>query len=762
MRRQKPQRLSLARRGTMGDPVVLTGLGLGLVCLALVAGRSGTQDLVAFRLTFPRDTRPEQVVAFARSLSGLLPPWWRRVFAGTPAVIFEVASDEHGIVHRLIAATDQAGYVLAQLQAAVPGTRVELEDLGPLDVHAAAELRVSSTRVPLRTDQPEATVAGLLATLQPRRAGEFSVIQWVLAPAPSGSLRGNVPLPSLLAELSVGGARVQASLPIERVRAEREKRSEPEAHAVCRLGVRARDPRREVQLLHRMIGAFHSGNAPGVSFRVRWLPAAVVARRIERRSQGGWTALLNAKEVAAFLGIPIGNPQLPGLTLGSARQLAPSSELPRRGRVLGRSTFPGAERQLALSVPDSLRHLHVVGPTGTGKSTLLLNLIAGDMAAGRTVVVVDPKGDLVADVLDRVPRDRVGDVILLDPTDAARPVGLNLLAGAAESPELVTDQVVSVFHHLYKAFWGPRTDDILRAALLTLAAEPGMTLVEVPLLLTDESFRRRMVAAVDDPVALEPFWAWYEAISPAERAQATGPVLNKLRTFLLRRRLRNVIGQAESTFALERVLSERKILLVSLAKGLLGEDAAALLGSAVLARLWQAVQGRAALPVSGRTPVFCYVDEFQDYLNLPTSLADVLAQARAYGFGLTLAHQHLGQLPPLVRTAVLANARSRVVFQTAASDAQALAREFAPHLEATDLQSLGPWEAVVGAAAGNRVLPPASLMTLPPGEPTGHGSLARALSRQRYGRDRTGVEQAMRERLKGRPAAGTIKRRRRS
>ena len=357
------------------------------------------------------------------------------------------------------------------------------------------------------------------------------------------------------------------------------------------------------------------------------------------------------------------------------------------------------------------------------------------MAAGRAVVVVDPKGDLVADVLDRVPRDRVDDVILLDPTDADRPVGLQPAGrGRRGAPELVTDQVVSVFHHLYSAFWGPRTDDILRAALLTLAAEPGMTLVEVPLLLTDEGFRRRMVAAVDDPVALEPFWGWYEAMSPAERAQAIGPVLNKLRTFLLRRRLRNVIGQAESTFDLEAVLSDRKILLVSLSKGLLGEDAAALLGSAVLAQLWQAVQGRAALPPSARTPVFCYVDEFQDYLNLPTSLADVLAQARAYGFGLTLAHQHLGQLPPLVRTAVLANARSKVVFQTAASDAQALAREFAPHLGAADLQALGPFEAVVAAAAGNRVLPPASMVTLPPTEPTGYGVRGRELSRLRYGR----------------------------
>lgn len=744
----------------MTDQFILAAVGLGLIGLALRAGRTTSRDLLAFHLIFPRETRSEQIVAFARSLSGLLPPWWRR-WLGTPTLVFEVASDEQGIAHRLIAPTGQAGYVLGQLRAAIPGTRVERDELVPAAVRAATELRVSSERVPLRTDQPEATAAGLLATLQPRRAGESSVIQWTLAPVPSGGFRGNVRLPSLLAELSLGDGRVQASLPIEEARAEREKRSEPQVHAVCRLGVLAASSGRELQLLRRMIGAFHAGNAPGVSFRVRWLPAGLVARRIAQRRPGAWTSLLNAKEVAAFLAIPIGSPQLPGLTLGGARHLAPSSDLPRRGRVLGRSTFPGAERPLALSVEDSLRHVHVLGPTGVGKTTLLSGLIVGDMAAGRGVVVVDPKGDLVADVLDRVPRERVGDVILLDPTDADRPVGLNLLAGASESPELVSDQVVSIFHGLFKAFWGPRTDDILRSAILTLAGQPGMTLVEVPQLLTDEGFRRRMVATVDDPVALGPFWAWYEAMSPAERAQAAGPVLNKLRTFLLRRRLRNVIGQAESTFELEAVLSERKILLVSLSKGLLGDEAAGLLGSAVIARLWHAVQGRAALPPQVRTPVFAHVDEFQDYLHLPTSLADILAQSRAYGFGLTLANQHLGQLPPLVRTAVLANARTKVVFQTAASDAQVLTKEFQPHLTAADLQALGPFEAVVAAVAGNRVLPPASMVTLPPSEPTGFGAQARELSRQRYGRDRAAVEATMRDRLERRPE-GTIKRRRRS
>jgi len=746
----------------MIELVIGTLIALGVVVLARTVAGSQSSGHRAYRLTFPYELTPAQVLAFTRSLGGLLPPWWQRIIGGSPAVTFEVRADSSGIRHRLLVPTGAAEYVLSQLWAALPGVRIEAEDDPEQDVSFtdALELRLAGSQAQLKVDAPETIAAGLLATLQPLRRDEAAVVQWIVTPTSQPR-----PLPPLTGKLSfLLGGRQEGQFSLNLDPTTREKLAEPPLLGVCRLGVRAGNLARSRQLLRRLLGAMHAGTAPGVSFRRRWLPGEVVAPRIARRAVPllSWPCSLNALELAAFLGVPMRGSQLPGLTLTGTRQLAPAASIPRRGRVLGRATFPGSERSLAISVADSLRHLHVIGPTGVGKSTLLTNLAAHDMAAGRGVIVVDPKGDLVTDVLERVPAGRVGDVVLLDPTDAERPVGFNLLAGAHEAPELVSDHVVSIFRHLYSAFWGPRTDDILRAALLTLAHQPGMTLAEVPLLLTGgNGFRRRLLGRLDDPVALEPFWAWYEGMSPGERAQAIGPVMNKLRTFLLRRRLRNVIGQADSTFSMEAVLAERKILLVSLAKGLLGEDAAALLGSAVLARLWQAVQGRAALPANQRTPVFCHIDEFQDYLNLPTSLADVLAQARGYGFGLTLAHQHLGQLPPALRQAVLANARSRVVFQTAATDAAALAREFAPHLDAADLQGLGPFEAVAAIASGNRVSPPTSMATVPASEPTGQGQTARALSRQRHGRPLGEVERSMRERIQGRPDSAPVGTRRR-
>ena len=245
----------------------------------------------------------------------------------------------------------------------------------------------------------------------------------------------------------------------------------------------------------------------------------------------------------------------------------------------------------------------------------------------------------------------------------------------------------------------------------------------------------------------------------AERAQAIGPVMNKLRAFLLRRRLRNVLGQASSRLDLDRALAEQKILLVPLSKGLLGEEAAALMGSLVVARLWQAVQRRAEVGPDERVATFAFIDEFQDYLHLPTSMADLLAQARSLGLGLTLAHQHLRQLPADVREAVLANARSRVIFQVAASDAKVLARELAPHLSSADLQGLGPYEAVVTLSVGARVAPPVTAVSYPPPPSSGQRAAARQHSRDRYGVDRAAVEGAIRARHEGRPGGGAVGRR---
>jgi hypothetical protein len=368
------------------------------------------------------------------------------------------------------------------------------------------------------------------------------------------------------------------------------------------------------------------------------------------------------------------------------------------------------------------------------------------MAAGRAVVVIEPKGDLIRDVITRVPPERVGDVVLIDPTDSETAVGINPLAAGGQSSELVADQLLGAFHHQYAASWGPRTSDILYASLLTLARTPGMSLAALPLLLNDPRFRRTVVGALDEPIVLQPFWQAFDAWSDGERTTAIAPVLNKIRPLLVRPSLRAVLGQAAPRFDLRQVFTERKILLVNLAKGLLGPEAAGLLGNIVVGQLWQTALERSAIPAERRPPVFIYVDEFQDYLSLPTDLADALAQARGLKVGLTLAHQHLGQLSPQMRSAVLANARSRVVFQLAAEDAKVFATD--TNLLPEDFRTLTAFEAYAQLVAGDAVQPWLSLRTLPAPPLSSNPDEVRRRSREQYAVSRAEVDSAL-QRLRG-------------
>lgn len=416
--------------------------------------------------------------------------------------------------------------------------------------------------------------------------------------------------------------------------------------------------------------------------------------------------------------------------------------VPSQGRSLGVSAID-PDRTVAISEKDSLQHLHVLGPTGVGKSTLLAHLALSDMEAGRGVVVIDPKGDLVTDLLARVPETRRGDVVVLDPTDPC-PVGLNPLAPSDNvqpgDADLAADSVLSVFHDLYADSWGPRTHDILHASLLSLARRGDASLVMVPLLLTNPGFRRSVTARVikDDPMGLGSFWAWFEGISDAERAMAIAPLMNKLRPILLRPGLRGVFGQRQPKFAMSDVLTNRKILLVSLAKGTLGSEGAKLLGSLVVAQLWRAALGRVALAAQYRRPVMVVIDEVQDYLRLPGDLGDALAQARGLGVGFTLAHQHLAQLPTGLKAAVSANARSRVYFQLAPDDVRAIAKD--GHLELEDFMSLPAFHAYASLHVDGSNPGWASIRTLPLGRATSDPEAIRRDSADQYGRPLSEVE----------------------
>ncbi len=696
-------------------------------------------DLVWYRLRWPREVAPEQIVQVFRLLAS----------AGGQPIIIETVGSAGTVEHRLALPESRGGSVVDQLRAAISGVAIEeVPTRPPLGASHAVGLRLTTRRRALRTDDMAGLSRALLTALAHLHKGEHLSVQWVLGRTLAATTVPHDPQ-AIGRESWVGALLLAPFGPPPPADAElrsalRTKQGEPGWRAVGRVAVIAKTPVRERQLIRQVLGAIRAAEAPGVRF---WVRSCRVKRVIT--ATAGWRLplRLNVSELATISGWPVGPVnELPVSMIGS-RLVAPSPAVQRAGRVIGRASFPGRERPLALSPADSLRHLHLVGPTGVGKSTLLLNLITQDMAAGRAVVVIEPKSDLIAGVLERVPPKRVNDVVLLDPTDTERPVGLNPLALGGRSPELVADQLLGLFHSMHAANWGPRTHDILGASLLTLARTPGMSLAALPLLLTDAGFRRRVVPKVTDPIGLGPFWSSYEAWSEQERAAAIGPVMNKLRPLLLRPEMRAIVGQTRGSFDLRRVFTERKVLLVDLSKGLLGPETSALLGSLVVSQLWQAILGRAAIAPERRHPVLVYVDEFQDYLHLPLDFADALSQSRGLGVGFALAHQYLHQLDPAIRSAVLANAQSRVAFRLPAEDARVIAS--GSTLDPEDFGSLDAFQAYAQLVASEAVQPWCSLETLPPGRSVSEPAKVRAASADSYGVDRASVEAELRKLLSG-------------
>ncbi|GAB3901408.1 hypothetical protein GCM10029964_090150 [Kibdelosporangium lantanae] len=391
-------------------------------------------------------------------------------------------------------------------------------------------------------------------------------------------------------------------------------------------------------------------------------------------------------------------------------------------------TNTGHVRPVALRVPDARHHLHIIGATGSGKSTLLANMILADAEAGRGIVLIDPKGDLVTDLLSRMPTAVADRVVLFDADSRSRPPCLNPLDGT--NTDLTVDNLVSVFRRVYSAFWGPRTDDVMRAACLTLHTQQAVpTLADLPKLLADSAFRSRVTAGITDQV-LRGFWTWYEELTDSTRSQVISPLMNKLRAFLLRPFVRDAIAGRNSTVDMAEVLNGG-ICLVRIPKGSLGEETTRLVGSLVVARTWQAATARASIPQRERRDASLVIDECHNFLNLPYPIEDMLAESRAFRLAMKLAHQHLGQLPRELHDGISTNARSKIFFTASPEDARELARHTAPRLTEHDLAHLDAYHAAARLVLNGAEAEPFTLRTdpLPPAIP-GRARQVRAAARR--------------------------------
>lgn len=691
---------------TVGAVVCLLVVGVALFRRFRAARMCA--DARRIQVLAPPDVAAHGAQTLWMGLHAILRPAWKRLLFGQPHLAWEVEARPDALdISLWVPRTIPPGLVERTVESAWPGTRAEscgdmalLSDRGQT---AVTELVLAQPECFPIGDAPDTEplrlALGVMTALEP---DESAAIQILARPATSAArlpllraarrLRRAAPAtaaPFWATGSGRGGSRA-VSRPLmdptvdQDVRAILAKASSPLWQCSVRVAVSAPRRAQASGKIHALAGAFAVFEGRNGFRRRRVLGAT---SHLEARSFGrGY--LLSVPELAQVAALPA--EAVPGLERARARTLAPPRALPKAGRLLGRSDHSGVSRPVAISVPDGRHHIHVVGETGTGKSTLIARMVLEDAAAKRAAVVIDPKGDLVESVLQRLPADAVERTCLLEPDDPDHAVGLNMLDGA--SPDLVIDHIVGAFRRIYDPHWGPRTDYIMRSLCMTLIQIEGATLADAPQLLIHEDWWRAVAKRLKDIPGLGSFWKWYEQLGEKQRSDTISPLMNKLQPFELRGALRAIVGQAEPKLDIERHINNGGILLVRIPKGTLGDDTSQLIGTFVVARVWQAAVKRASIPEEWRPDTTLYVDEVHNYLALPRSFEDLLAEARGYRLSLVLAHQHMNQLPRNMREALAANARTKLVFACSPEDADHLERHYEPHLTAHDLHNLAAFQ----------------------------------------------------------------------
>lgn len=411
--------------------------------------------------------------------------------------------------------------------------------------------------------------------------------------------------------------------------------------------------------------------------------------------------------------------------------------------VFAETTFRHQRRKFGIKHDDRRRHMYFVGKTGMGKSTILENMIVGDIKAGRGVAVVDPHGDLAEKIMGYIPSNRVNDVIYFNPADMDYPIAFNVVEHVdPKERHLVASGLVGVFQKLWADTWGPRLEYILRNAILAVLDYPDSTLLAVTRMLSDRPFRKKVVEKIQDPV-VKSFWInEFSGYADKFASEAVAPIQNKVGQFLSTSLIRNIVGQVKSTINIRSIIDEGKILVMNLSKGRIGEDSSALLGAMMITKIQLAAMSRVDRPEAERRDFYLYVDEFQNFAT--DSFANILSEARKYRLNLIMAHQYIEQLGEKVKPAVFGNVGTMVVFRVGADDAEELVREFAPVFTEEDLVNLPKYEFYLKLMIDGISSDPFSARGLPPlslEERTGNEEKVIKVSRERYAKPRVSVEE---------------------
>jgi hypothetical protein len=721
---------------------------------------------------------------------------WHAMIHGRHDVFsFEIIAKDGAIYFYAATPAEYADYIVEQIYAQFPLAQVaEVPDYNIFSAQGVVQAGVlrfaRQNFFPIRTykKQESDSLNGLTNVLSKIEKGDGAAVQIIMRPTGDGlrkrgrgiaaKIQQGKKVNEVLAEstftgqlgsiFKTGGAAPKkegdsyrlSPLEEDMVRALEEKASKAQVEANLRVVVSARDEatvRTHIANIFNSFGQFNLYQYGNTFKRTSPSRDKLISDFIFRHFNKKQITILNTEELSSLYHFPLPTSEAPNIAWLLTRQAPPPLNIPSEGIILGKTVYRGKATIIKMKTADRLRHTYIIGRSGGGKSWLQQKMAMQDIEMGNGLCVIDPHGDFCDGLIKAIPKERAEDLIYFNPADTARPMGINLLEYDPKYPEqktFVINEMINIFDKLYdlKSTGGPMFEQYMRNAMLLLMEDPesGSTLMEISKVMADPDFRKYKLSKCKNRIVFD-FWTKEAEKAGGEAALANMVpyITSKLTQFIANDTMRPIIGQQKSAFNFREAMDSKKIILVNLSKGLIGDLNAYLLGLVIVGKILAAALSRADMNEKERLPFFLYIDEFQNFTT--DSIATILSEARKYGLGLVIAHQFIGQLVKnnntYIRDSVFGNAGTMIAFRIGADDADFLEREFAPTYNARDLLNIEKFNVYIKLLIDNTASRPFNMQTLP--IPMGNPSLGekiKQLARLKYGRDRRLVELEIKKR----------------
>jgi len=751
---------------------------LGQIGLTLFRHRGREErsvDSVLLQIALPRnnETKIDAMEQVFSSLYTIKKGGWKQNFGVQPAISFELIAKQENIRFYVWCPKKLQDLVEKQINGGFP--EAEIKEVPEIDIFretgkvAYKALQLSKANyLPLKTFKDLATdpLSTITSTLAKMGLNEAASIQILISPAEGTWQKSGSKFISETKKQESDPEKARFSTSAKTLEAVESKVTKPGFETSIRIAVVSESADIAKSHLDNIVSAFGqfasdtnllkkrkilNKGAFMEDFLYRYQPMFNIPTTGNRHS------ILNSEELATIFHFPNKQITTPHIFWLNAKTAPAPAQIPTEGLFLGNSTYRGITRPVFISDEDRMRHVYIIGKTGTGKSELQKDMIVQDIKAGKGLCFIDPHGDALQDILKQIPPERAEDVIYFNPADVERPMGINLLEAKTEDEKHFA--ATSIINMMYKLFdpyktgiVGPRFEHGVRNAMLTAMCEEGSTFVEVMRIMTDSKYVQELLPKVQDPIVRRYWTDQIAQTADFHKSEVLDYTVSKFGRFVTNKLIRNIIGQSKSSFDFRQIMDQGKIILISLAKGELGEENSNFLGLILIPRILMAAMSRADIPREERRDFYLYVDEFQNFAT--PDFATILSESRKYGLGLCVANQFIGQVEEEVKNAVFGNVGTIVAFRVGVTDANYLQHEFTPTFAEDDLLNVERYHAYIKTTVHNEPVPPFSmdltkdLAKQKAAENPRVAEIIKEMSRLKYGRDEKIVEVEMARRAK--------------